>query len=352
MLHKHVYALVSFFPEVFDWESYKIQKCLKELFSYEDKELSNIDIILKDIKKIRELVKLPQVQQRSKEWFDLRTNRLTASDLAQALGRGKFGTRKSLLYKKAFPDMYPFKTMPALKWGTMFEEMGMRCYQQKVNPITIHEFGLIPHKEIYCFGASPDGITETGIMVEMKCPFVRKCDDQIPEQYYIQIQGQLATCELNFCDYVECYYDTFNDLNEYKILCYDLTDKYHGIILEFSENNNYVYLYSPENYTVEECIKWANEHAISYVKENPNVTFLKMTPWKLKHLFHKQVKFDEQFWKQIIPDIYTFWKEVTDLRTKGLPNQPIETEEQLNKGVTLDLTVPKKYKFIEDSDED
>jgi putative phage-type endonuclease len=345
MLHKSLYTLVSFFPEVYQWDIEKLKMCLKELFCFLDEDLNNIQHILQDFQQLKNLIQMPQVEQRTKEWFDLRENRLTASDLAQALGRGKFGTRKALLQKKAFPDKFTFKTtLPALKWGTMFEEMGIRCYQQKINPVKIHEFGLIPHTTIECFGASPDGITETGIMVEMKCPFARKCDDQIPEQYYIQIQGQLATCGLHFCDYVECYYDTFNDLNEYKILSYDLTTRYHGIILEFMKNNDYFYLYSPEEYTVDQCIQWANKTALEC---HAQMTFVKMTPWKLKHLFYKQVKFDQEFWTQTVPDIYTFWNDVLELRKKGY-----EPEEQTSRGITLDLVTPKKYKFIEDSDED
>lgn len=351
-LHKHVYLLTSFFPEIVSWKLEKVKTCLIELFSYKETDLSTLEFILHDIQHVKTLIELPKVPQRSKEWFDLRENRLTASDLAQALGRGKFGTRKTLLQKKAFPNQTPFKTMAALKWGTMFEEMGMRCYQQNINPSNIYEFGLIPHKTIDCFGASPDGITETGLMIEMKCPFIRKCDDTIPEQYYIQIQGQLATCELHFCDYVECYYDAFNDLNEYKIICHDLTTKNHGIILEFMVDQDYKYVYSPENYTVEQCIEWANTHVEKVSQENPSYRFSKMTPWKLKKIFHKQVTFDPVFWESTIPEIYTFWKEVDALRKEGLKEPIILEESSFKKGVTLDLVTPPKYKFIEDSDDE
>jgi hypothetical protein len=53
-------------------------------------------------------------------------------------------------------------------------------------------------------GASPDGITEDGVMVEIKCPWRRKINGEIPLQYYYQIQGQLAVCALEECDYFEC----------------------------------------------------------------------------------------------------------------------------------------------------
>ena len=341
-LHNKIYRLLQFFPQVSQWKEKKIILCLKELFdiTIDPQELK---WIIADIYQVQALVQLPKVPQRSPEWFDLRKNRLTASDLAQALGKGKFGTRESLLMKKAFPDKFPFLAAAALKWGTMFEDMGMRCYQQNINGVKLHDFGLIPHKEIDCFGASPDGITETGVMVEMKCPYSRICDDQVPEQYYLQIQGQLATCELHYCDYIECYFDTFNDLNEYKILCKDMGKKNHGIILEYNEGGAaWSYEYSPEDMSVAECIEWANANA----QNKPG--FVKMTPWKLRQIFHKQVALDPVLWEGLVPKIKAFWEEVEQLRLAGFP----EKTESKTKGATLDIRTEKKYKYLSDSDED
>lgn len=340
-LHSRVYKLLQFFPQVAQWKDKKVRQCLKELFDIviDPKELA---WIISDIYQVQHLVTLPKVPQRSPEWFDLRKNRLTASDLAQALGKGKFGNRETLVLKKAFPDKFPFITMAPLKWGTMFEDMGMRCYQQNINKVKLYDFGLIPHPDIDCFGASPDGITETGIMVEMKCPYSRVCDDQVPEQYYLQIQGQLATCDLHYCDYIECYFDTFNDLNEYKILCHDLTVKNHGIILEFSHDNSWSYLYSPEGLTVLECMDWANAHA----GDKPG--FVKMTPWKLRHIFHKSVAFNPDLWSELVPKIIAFWEDVEKAKVAGFPEK-VESKSSF-KGQTLDMRTEKKYRFIEDTD--
>ena len=64
--------------------------------------------------------------------------------------------------------------------------------------------GLIIHNQYKHIGASPDGISDLGIMLEIKCPFKRKIDGAIPEQYWMQIQGQLEVCDLEECDYLEC----------------------------------------------------------------------------------------------------------------------------------------------------
>lgn len=357
-LHRDCFILIKYFEEFITWDFAKMKNCIKDIymFKYNDFELERIEKIIKDILQVIKLRELPLIPQRSTEWYELRTNRLTASDLAQALGKGKFGTRQQLLEKKAFPETNVFNNdLPPLKWGTMFEDMGMRCYKQDINNVAIYEFGLIPNEDIYCFGASPDGITETGIMVEMKCPYKRKCTNDIPEQYYLQIQGQLATCHLSSCDYVECYFEAYHDLCEYEIMCKNSLKTGHGIILEFSDPlKNYIYEYSPEYYTYSECIEWANVSVSKKLEENPTYVFLKMTPWRLKNIFHKRIEFDKEAWPELVELIYKFWNDVKYLREKGLCVKETEDKSSLiqkNKR-TLNLKPTDKYLFIEDSDDE
>jgi hypothetical protein len=46
------------------------------------------------------------------------------------------------------------------------------------------------HPTVAHLGASPDGITPYGVMVEIKCPYSKTLKD-IPEEYWAQMQGQL-----------------------------------------------------------------------------------------------------------------------------------------------------------------
>jgi putative phage-type endonuclease len=349
-VHKDCFTLSKYIDGFLDWDIEKIKACVVDVFNYNEYLMCDFNKVAKDIKQVPILKNLLLVPQRSPEWFDLRLNRLTASDLAQALGKGKFGTRKQLLEKKAFPEKVVFDNfMAPLKWGVMFEEMGMRCYNQSVNRAKIFEFGLIPNNEIKCFGASPDGITETGIMVEMKCPFKRKCTNEVPEQYFLQIQGQLATCNLSFCDYVECYFEIYHDICEYTMNCKEMNTTNHGIILEFTDaDNNYKYEYSPEYYTASQCIEWANHNVGAVLKENPGYIFVKMSPFKLKNMFHTRVEFDKNLWDEVVPQIYKFWEDVEKLRVDGLPDVPIvEKKSKKTKEIVRD-----KYTFIDDSDDE
>ena len=40
-------------------------------------------------------------------------------------------------------------------------------------------------------------------MLEIKCPPIRKFTTEVPEHYWIQMQGQLETCDLEECDFLQ-----------------------------------------------------------------------------------------------------------------------------------------------------
>lgn len=282
-----------------------------------------------EIKKYREqlavLRAMPAMEQRSPEWYSARQNMLTASDTAQAMGRGKFGTRAQLLKKKRDERAgiaAPFKMLPPLKWGIMFEEMAARCYQYARDNIRIHEFGLITDPGGLPYGASPDGITDLGIMIEIKCPYRRKMDGTIPEQYYIQMQGQMYVCGLKECDYIECDMQVYTNTDEFKRDTALLEPANYGIILEYIGDPP-KYVYSPIN---EDIYKWAATQPVPY----------KMHMWRLRCMDIQRVYFEEDKWNSIYKNqIIEFWKDVCS------DSPPILSPEKKKQVI---------YQFIEDSD--
>jgi putative phage-type endonuclease len=268
---------------------------------------------LKKLNKYRlELERLktqPYIKQRSPEWFELRKNRLTASDLADAIAKNN----SSLVKKKAglFHDAsnIDFSKIKPLVWGTMFEPMAIRTYSQRNNDIKINEFGLIPHESLNHFGASPDGITELGIMIEIKCPYSRQIiDDKIPDKYYMQIQGQLAVCNLEECDYIECEFKLYENKEDYLSETQE-SNVDHGIIAEFKEQ---VYEYSDPYLTKEEAIR-----DIKTKIENKN-NFIQFKYWKLVKINVQKVYFNKQEWESaIVPKINDFWNKVISYRKTG-----------------------------------
>lgn len=312
-----------------------------EDFNFLSKEHINKEYIINRIKELKnnieilnKLKNIPYIEQRSLEWFELRKKCLTASDLFEAITKNN-----TLLAKKkagVYIDNINFNNIAATKWGNMFEDMAIRCYKQINNNIPVHIFGIIQNKNIEHFGASPDGITDLGIMVEIKCPFSRQIKkDVIPEKYYYQMQGQLAVCNLTECDYVECAFKIFDDDNQYydfiKEKKYD--NKNFGIIAEYYDNytQKYFYLYSNEYLDKEHCIIDIEKQIKN--TNNSNLQFIKLSRWVLNDIYIQKVEFNNELWETIPSKINEFWEKVENFK-----HLPIEYKES-----------KKKIKFIADS---
>ena len=275
--------------------------------------LDKIKIYKKQLEKIK---KIPIIVQRSDEWFNTRKNLITASDMAQALNKGKFGSQKDFLIKKVNNlvennNTYVQSDNIALLWGVKYEEVANKIYMKR-NRVKVFEFGLVKHPNISCFGASPDGISELGIMLEIKCPFKRKINGSIPEQYWMQIQGQLEVCNLEECDYLECKLVEYKNENEFledthkdfKTLTKDYNEK--GIIIEYKENEEKKYLYSELNMNNDDLLRWKMDIISGF---DFTIEF-DITYWKLNEYFCKRVYRDEKFFNKNISNLEFLWDKI------------------------------------------
>jgi putative phage-type endonuclease len=304
---------------IFD-EDYKIYK--GSLTNIERK--IKIDNYRQQLQKLKEL---PIIKQRTDEWYSARKLRLTASDLDEAISNSNIRLAK----KKAgvIIDNTNYTGIPALKWGTMFEPMATRCYSQKHNDILMHEFGLLLDSELEHFGASPDGINDMGIMVEIKCPYSREIiDNTIPYKYYMQIQGQLAVCKLQECDYIECDFMTFENVFIYideMFNTYQNPNVNHGIIAEFKHRatEEYTYLYSDIYLTASDAHNNIKTLITDFEDHsNGEYIFMKLTPWRLKNMNVQRVTFDERLWALTIPKIEAFWNKVEECKKLPIEETP------------------------------
>lgn len=192
-------------------------------------ELSELQINLYN--QYEYLIKLPQPAQKSKEWFEMRNNMITASNCGTVIGECKHSTIKKFLLEKIGMGS-PFKENEYVYHGKKYEKIATMIYEEIYNS-KIGEFGLIKHPTINHLGASPDGISMSltldgknnkliGRMLEIKCPPRRKiCNigkikgDIIPNYYYIQCQIQLFCCDLNECDFWQCHIIEYKTENEF-----------------------------------------------------------------------------------------------------------------------------------------
>ena len=125
--------------------------------------------------KVVELLKCEQWEQRTPPWYERRKTLITASDCAGALGipafHGQRGDIRAELIKSKCHNV--FKGNVFTRHGNDNEDM-VRDKAMAVLGMKVLEFGLLVHPELPWLGASPDGVTTCGSLIEIKCPYKRQ----------------------------------------------------------------------------------------------------------------------------------------------------------------------------------
>lgn len=185
---------------------------------------ANAKRISKDIekrrKRLEELCNLPQIEQRTKEWYKQAFEILTGSQTGALLGSKR--TRGKLVLSKVNRSeegeetqqrrhaVWSHETNP-FDWGIRFEPVAKMIYEY-LTKTRVRELGRIvhPNPELK-IAASPDGIIEScetgerlGILVEFKAPISRIIEDgELPKDYWCQQQVQMEVTDIDRNDYFE-----------------------------------------------------------------------------------------------------------------------------------------------------
>jgi putative phage-type endonuclease len=341
----------------------------------------------------QKLYKLPQPAQRSKEWFDYRYNRITASDTAAAIDMNPYEPVESFILKKCDPN-FPFRDNDTVFHGKKYEPIATMIYEHIYNS-RVFEFGALPSEKYNFLGASPDGIASKytldnkfserlGTMLEIKCPVTRDITTQgktmgeiCPFYYYCQVQQQLACCELDVCDFWQCKILEYN--YDYDNKCYlsnfEAREKYlldncsscentysengtvtaidnklkKGLFLEF-----YPKSFTPEfegdkiewkgkyimpkrlDMSEEEYDKWLVDTMNNWQNEfsNNDYYFHKIIYWKLLKSHNVAINRDDKFMNSILPILKNTWDKVVYYR---------KNKDKLNE---LNVIVNKRTKYL------
>ena len=99
------------------------------------------------------------------------------------------------------PSSDTFTGNVATQWGTDNEPNGILEYSctTKNNVVAT---GFHVHKALGWLGGSPDGFVGEDGMIEVKCPYSRKVQKEVPLHYYAQINGLLEITGRQWCDFV------------------------------------------------------------------------------------------------------------------------------------------------------
>jgi putative phage-type endonuclease len=154
------------------------------------------------------------VEQRTQEWADLRIGRVTGSripDVMTVIKKGEAAPRRDYraelvcetLTKVSAEDTYQ---TPEMRWGIANEPYAIALYET-YNQVIVAPGGFHTHAQIDRFGVSPDGLVGDDGMVQVKClktanhlELVRT--GQVPRDYFVQIQAELACTGRQWCDFV------------------------------------------------------------------------------------------------------------------------------------------------------
>ena len=150
--------------------------------------------------RVQELLAAEYAEQRSTEWLELRENMITASDVASAIGENHYESPESFVKKKVLKTKWAGNAATA--HGTLLEPLVRDLYDQRYNKKS-HEIGVVQHRQYPWLGGSPDGITEDGLLIEIKCPLTRKIERKVPTYYMPQIQLLLEIMDLDECDFIQ-----------------------------------------------------------------------------------------------------------------------------------------------------
>lgn len=219
-------------------------------------------------------------EQRTPAWYAFRENLLTASSWGNILGY--IGSPREVLLQKLGHEGSQFKGNEFTRWGTKYEPVATSIYEKRTGK-NVTDFGCMRHPDENNFfiGASPDGISNDGVMLEIKCP-PKRVIGNIPTNYYwAQMQGQLEVCDLEQCDFLECKLEEYKSQEQYlEDLGENATKSYgmeSGVVLTFKKGDDLSYVYSKFFINEPELSQWV----VDNIKENKGSQFVGPSYWKI-----------------------------------------------------------------------
>ena len=316
-------------------------------------DIPNIPVINE---KIENLKSKYQPVQRSNEWYEYRHNLITASNAYKIFESQSL--KNSLIYEKCKPleDVKSDNNVKgscvnidnSLGWGQRYENVSVMIYEEMYNT-KIGDFGCIVHPKYSCLGASPDGINVNhqseryGRMLEIKNIVNRTIDGNPKREYWVQMQLQMETCDLDECDFLETkfleYETEYEFMNDSDDFLKTQTGELKGIIMYFSDEVcGPVYKYKPLDMGKDEFMEW--ETLTMSDQSDNNSTWIKNIYWKIDVLSCVLVERNKEWFKNNIDDILKFWEIIKRERIEGYGHRAPNTR------IKPDTTIPEPVQLI------
>jgi putative phage-type endonuclease len=321
-----------FFSTLYTRRSYERNLILTPL-TLEDKQ---------EIERKLDLLKAkPQPQQRTKEWYEFRYQLITASNAYKAFESQ--ATQNQLIYEKCHPlqtsheSVGQINTSSTLHWGQMCEPCSILFYEREYHT-QVGDFGCIQHETYRFLGASPDGINidptndRYGRMLEIKNIVNREIDGVPKKEYWIQMQLQMETCDLEECDFLETKFVRYECEADYWA---DPTDDKCTILYFANGEGNPVYVYQPLTYVnqsldqVEEWIEGEKTKA-----ENQGLTWIANIYLKLEVMSCVLVTRNKRWFESNVHELESIWRIIEKERETGYEHRASVKKEKRSLSLT------------------
>jgi len=339
LLEEHIYSNISLtlsqiYSKQYTSIEHTIRKCydnVKKYYfskiypcrSFHDSFIRKTPNIKLIADKIHYIENKPQPEQRTPEWYKFRHNLITASSAWKAL---KSESYKNQLIVEKCKDLNVDKfnsvnTDSAFHHGNKYEDVSTMIYENEYNT-KIKDFGCIQHDTHKFLGASPDGINvkpdneRFGRMLEIKNPVSRTITGIPKEDYWIQMQLQMETCDLNECDFLETAfkeYDSEEDFVNDGTFTYSANQELKGIMIYFVKKGKPFYEYAPVKITQEQYDKWYE----NILEKNNNLTWIKNIYWRLEKYSCVLVLRNKFWFEHAIEKINEVWDIIVKERISG-----------------------------------
>jgi putative phage-type endonuclease len=291
----------------------------------EHPDINKISLQIQTIKDI------PQPAQRTNDWYLFRHNMITASNAYKALESSQ-AVQNQIIYEKCVPIIIPstnviktINTLSPLHWGQKYEPVAVMVYEHMNNTI-VGDFGCVQHQKYSYIGASPDGINIKktsplyGRMLEIKCVVSRELTGIPKKEYWVQMQMQMETCNLNECDFFEIKFAEYENYNEYKedvnLNNNNLTknNNYKGMIMYFGDQNgNPKYEYMPFDFSTHEIEKWELEQMEKY----SDLMWIRNIYWRVDDISNVLVLRNIKWFADNINTFTDIWNTITYEKING-----------------------------------
>jgi putative phage-type endonuclease len=281
----------------------------------------------------------PQPTQKSDEWYLFRHNLITASS-AWKIFKSQSAINQLIVEKCKTIDVTKYDTVNTstpMHHGNKYEDVSIMFYEHMYNT-KVQDYGCIQHDTYPFLGASPDGINidptsdRYGRMLEIKNPTTREITCIPKEEYWIQMQLQMETCDLNECDFLETVFKEYDDEQEFMAdgtFTYSESGELKGIIVYFMMNGKPLYEYMPLYLTKQEYDIWYD----MIMDKHNHLTWITTIYWKLEDYSCILVLRNKYWFKHAIPEIEKVWQIIEKEKKDGYEHR---LPKKINKRVRSD----------------